>query len=92
MLTLQGGLSGSEQNIVREELRAFNNRELISTYLSLKDNCRHRDYPLGHVRIIEMLWNDLLKFKMDIPRYGLKKFLRAFGLEILTDRIYQRIK
>ena len=87
-----GGLSGSEQDIIREELRVFNNRELISTYLSLRDRCRHRDYPLGHVKIIELLSKDLLNFKMDIPKYHLKKFLRILGVERTTDMLYQWLK
>jgi len=41
-----GCLSGSEQDIVREELRPFNNRKLISIYNSLQDRYRYKDYPL----------------------------------------------
>lgn len=87
-----GALSGSEQDIIRDEIRPFNNREFLSSYMSLKDRFRHRDYPLGHVKIIEILWKELLDFKMEIPKYNFKKFIRKVGLEILTDKIYQRFR
>jgi hypothetical protein len=87
-----GPLSVSEQDIVREELRPFNNRLLISTYLSLKDKFRYRDYPLGHVHIINQLWPDLMKFEIDLKRTTQKKLLRFLGLEIFADKIYQRLK
>lgn len=87
-----GALSASEQDIVRDEIRPFNNREFLSTYISLKDKFRHRDYPLGYVKVIEILWKELLNYRMDIPMYGHKTFLRRIGIEILTDKIYQKIK
>lgn len=87
-----GALSSSEQDIVRDEMRPFNNRELLATFISLKDKFRHRDYPLGYVKTIGILWKDLLDFKMDIDMYRFKKFLRFFDLERLADRTYQRLK
>lgn len=87
-----GSLSATEQDIVREELRPFNNRALISAVLSLKDKYRYRDYPLIYVRTIQLLCPELLKFKMDMKNYTLKKVLRFFGLEQLTDRLYHSLK
>ena len=87
-----GALSSSEQDIVRDEIRPYNNRELLSTYISLKDKNRYKDYPMGHVKTIEILWKDLLGFKMHLEKYHSKKFLRFFGLEQLADKIYQRFK
>ncbi len=87
-----GCLSVSEQDIVREELRPFNNRLLISTYISLKDKYRYRDYPLGHVHIIKHLWPELMKFEIDMKKITQKKLLRSLGLEILADKTYQRLK
>jgi hypothetical protein len=87
-----GSLSGAEQDIVREELRPYNNRQLISTYISLKDRFRYKDYPLGHVKIIEQLWAELMDFDVDLRHYRKKKILRYFGVEQLTNLIYQRLK
>jgi len=87
-----GALSASEQDICRDEIRPFNNRKFLYTYTSLDDKHRYRDYPMGHVKIIERLWKELLDFKMDIDMYGLKKILRAAGLEQLTEKLYQRLK
>lgn len=87
-----GNLSGSEQDIVREELRPFNNRLFLSTYTALPDKCRYRDYPAGHVRIIKFLWKELLDFKMDLVKYNSKMLLRSIGLEQFADRTFQRLK
>ncbi len=87
-----GSLSTSEQDIVREELRPFNNRLLMSTYISLNDKYRYRDYPLGHIEVIKLLWPELLEFDVDIRNAAFKKFLRLLKMEIFTDKIYQRVK
>jgi len=87
-----GSLSGSEQDIVREELRPFNNRKLISTYNSLHDHNRYKDYPIGHVETIKLLWEELLHFDMDMKLPGFKSFLRRFGVEQNADRLLQHIK
>jgi hypothetical protein len=87
-----GSLSGSEQDIVREELRPFNNRKLISTYNSLHDRYRYKDFPIGHVETIKLLWKDLLSFDLDMKLPKFKSFLRQFGVEQATDKIYQHIK
>jgi len=87
-----GGLGGSEQDIAREELRPFNNRELISIYSSLKDSQRYKDYPAGHVYMIRLLWKELLDYPMDIPHAGIKKALRLAGLEQFCDKINSHFK
>lgn len=87
-----GTLSGSEQDIVRDELRPFNNRAFISNYIQLPDKYRYPDYPLGHIRIIEKLWPELLKFEMDIKYYKLKKVLRLLGIERITIRLHKSIR
>jgi hypothetical protein len=85
-----GNLSGSEQDIVREEMRPFNNRLFLSTYISLKDKYRYKDYPMGHVEIIKHLWPELMRFDIDTARPTLKKVLRTMGIEQLSDKILQQ--
>ncbi len=87
-----GNLSGSEQDIVRDELRPFNNRLLISNYISVKDKYRYRDYPQVHAEIMRALWPELLRFERDTYNYRMKKILRSLGIEQLTDKLYQRSK
>ncbi len=87
-----GSLSGSEQDIVRDELRPFNNRAFISAYILLLDRYRYPDYPKGHIRIIKKLWPELLSFDMDINNYKLKKVLRRLGIEIITVRLLKNIR
>lgn len=87
-----GNLSGSEQDIVREELRPFNNRILLSTYSSLLEKFRYRDFPMGHVQVIKEHWPELLNFKMDTTRYRTKKLLRLLGLEQLVDKTFYRMR
>jgi len=89
-------LGGSEGAIVREELRLFNCRKFITTYLSLKDKYRYKDYPMGHVMIIKILWNELLHTPVaaytDKPSYWIKRITRLLGIEILIDNIYNHLK
>jgi hypothetical protein len=87
-----GGLGGSEQDIVREELRPFNNRELISTFLAMHDKNRYRDYPLGYVKTIKLLRPELLKFGMDMNLGKVKGVLRKLGLEQAADKLFHLIK
>jgi hypothetical protein len=87
-----GSLSGSEQDIVREELRPFNNRKLIAVYNSLPDRYRYKDHPMGHVATIKMLWKELLNFDLDMKLPGIKRCLRFFGLEQTADKILQHVK
>lgn len=87
-----GSLSGSEQDIVREEFRPFNNRELVTNLGYVHDKYRYRDYPLNYTKTIEILWPELLNFSNDISYYKIKKALRKVKLEQLADRLYQTIR
>ena len=87
-----GALSGAEQDIVRDELRPFNNRELISTLGCVHDRYRYRDYPQNYEETIKILWPELLRFRNDIEYYKIKKALRALNLEQVADKVYQRMK
>ena len=87
-----GAISSSEQDIVREEIRIFNCRKFLNIYISLPDKYRYRDYPLGHAKMIEEMWGELLCFGMDIQLHKVKKVLRRLGLEILADKVYQKMK
>lgn len=89
-------LGGSEGSIIREEIRPFNCRKLITTYISLKDKYRYKDHPVGHLMTIKYLWKDLLKVPVaayiNLPSYWIKRISRFIGLEITADRIYNSIK
>jgi asparagine synthetase B (glutamine-hydrolysing) len=87
-----GALSGSEQDIVMDELRPFNNRELILKLGSVHDKYRYKDYPLNYVKTIEMLWPQLLKYPTDIDNYKIKKALRVVNLEQFMNNVYHKIK
>lgn len=87
-----GTLSGSEQDIVWDELRPFNNRALISTFGSLDDRYRYKDYPESYVKIINKLWPELLDFHIETKNYALKKVLRTINMEQLADKVFQKIK
>lgn len=87
-----GTLSGSEQDIVWDELRPFNNRALISNFGSLDDKYRYKDYPISYVKIIQKLWPELLEYHIETKNYKLKKVLRTINMEQLADKVFQRIK
>ncbi len=90
-----GALSGSEQDIVREELRPFNNRNLLSTFSSLDDKYRYKDYPLGYINIIKYLWKDIMKvpaYRSGASGHLTRQILRFFGIEQKTEQFYRRIK
>lgn len=89
-------LSSSEQDIIREEIRPFNCRKLITTYLSLKDKYRYKDYPSGHTMIIRILWKDLLKIPIapytNMIGYWFKITFRYLGLELMVNDVYNYLK
>lgn len=87
-----GAITSSEQDIVRDELRPFNNRELVTTLGQVAPKFRYKDYPLNYVKTIELLWPELLNFSNDVENYLIKKALRVVHLERLADRVYQKIK
>lgn len=87
-----GAMLSTEQDIVRDELRPFNNRELVSTLGQVAPKFRYKDYPLNYVKTIELLWPEVLNFNNDVENYRIKKALRAINLERFADKVYQRIK
>jgi hypothetical protein len=90
-----GALSGSEQDIVRDEIRPFNNRNLLSTFASLDDKYRYKDYPVGYIKIIKYLWKDILKvpaYRSGASGHFIRKILRLLSIEQKTEQFYRRIK
>lgn len=87
-----GAMLSTEQNIVRDELRPFNNRELVSTLGQVADKYRYKDYPINYVRTIKLLWPEILRYNNDVDHFMIKKALRTINLERLADKVYQRIK
>lgn len=87
-----GALSSSEQDIVREEIRPFNNRLLLSSVLCLKDKYRYRDYPIIYAKAIKNQWPELLDFDVDIRDNRIKKIFRLFGVERLVDIGFHRMR
>lgn len=89
-------LSASQQDIVREEIRPFNCRKLITTYISLKDKYRYKDYPKAHLMIIRILWKDLLKIPIaaykNTPRYWVKRIFRFLGIGLFVHQTYSYLK
>ncbi len=88
-----GNLSSSEQDIVREELRPFNNRAFIATYMKLPAKYRYENNPEGHARIIKKLWPELLEFEYDNKEHhSIKKVLRKIKLEKTFAILYHDLK
>jgi hypothetical protein len=88
-------VSASGQDIVREEIRPFNCRKLITTYISLKNKYRYKDHPRGHLMIIRILWKELLKIPFAVyttPSYWFKRTFRFLGIELFVNRIYNFFK
>lgn len=87
-----GALGAAEQDIIREELRPFNNRIVYSSFLQMKDNQRYKDYPRAYIEIIRQLWPDLLEIDMDMSGRLLKTLFRNLHLEVTSDKVYHRLK
>jgi hypothetical protein len=88
-------LSASEQDIVREEIRPFNSRDLLTTYLSLKNKYRYKDNPKGHTEATKLLWRDLTKipyFHASKSSDRIKKIFRFLGIELFVDNLYYFLK
>ena len=87
-------LGASEGDIVREEMRPLNCRKLISTYISLQDKYRYKNFPVGYVRIIETLWKELMQIPLaaytNSPRYWMRKITRFLGLELIIYNMYSK--
>jgi hypothetical protein len=75
-------LTASEQDIVREEIRPFNNRNLIRLFWSLDSGHRFQNFPEIYVRIINILWMDVLLIPCNpSKRSWLFAILRTMGFE-----------
>lgn len=86
-------LASSEQDIVREEIRPFNNRKLIETFWSLDPNYRFQYNPATYKAIIKILWEDLLHFPFNPSRRtSFYSLLRSFGIERKIYYAYKKRK
>lgn len=86
-------LSSSEQDIVREEIRPFNNRKLIRLLWSLDDKYRYQYYPLIYLKIIQILWKEILDFPLNpSTKSQLYKSLRILGIEQKVYKYYKKRK
>jgi hypothetical protein len=75
-------LTASEQDIVREEMRPFNSRQLTSLLWSL--HCRNRFIynPKIYKTIIGLLWKEALDFPINPSRKAsIKRILGYLGLD-----------
>lgn len=89
------GISATEHDIARDELRIFNCRELITTFMQIDEKFRYRDNPKMHKMVVKKLWEELLEFSVEpsnIQFRKVKKLLRLIGVEKLVDNQYQNIK
>lgn len=90
-----GGLSATEHDIARDELRFFNCRELLTTFMRFDNKLRYRDNPKAHRMIVNYNWKELLQENIEpsnIKYRKLKKVLRFINLEQTTENIYRIIK
>jgi len=83
-------LASAEQDIVRDEIRPFNNQELIRLFWSLEDHYRFQYYPLIYIKIMNILWKEVT----DIPlnpslKSSLYDILRQVGMD---QKIYYYFK
>ncbi len=86
-------LTALEQDIIREEIAPFNNRELINLFWSLDPKWRYQYYPVIYIKIMKILWKEVL----DLPfnpsfRSFLYRVLRTLGLERQLYYYYKRRK
>ncbi len=76
------GLASSEQDIAREEIRPFSNRRLIRLLWGLEDKDRYQYHAKIYLRIMEILWKEVLAFPFNPSRRSNGyRLLRAFGIE-----------
>lgn len=86
-------LSSSEQDIVRDEIRPFNNRRLIRLFWSLDDKHRYQYYPHIYIKIIQLLWKEVLKYPINPTRRSqIYRLLRLIGIEQSVYHYYKRRK
>jgi hypothetical protein len=84
-------LTASEQDIVRDEVRPFNNRGLIELFWSLDKKYRYQYFPIIYIKIIRLLWKEVLDVPIN-PSYKTTfyKILRIFGIEQNIYRLYKK--
>lgn len=88
-----GSLASSEQDIVREEIRPFNNRRLITLLWSLENKYRYQYHPIIYISIMRILWKDVLKFPLNPSRKSqLYRILRTLGIERKVYNYYKKRK
>ena len=88
-----GALTASEQNIVREEIRPFNSRNLINTFWSVKEKYRYQYNPVLYKKIIEKNWKQAISVPVNPSRKDIPfKLLRLIGIERYTFNLYRSIK
>lgn len=84
-------LSSSEQDIVREEVRPFNNRKLIRLFWSLDDKYRYQYHPPIYIKVMELLWKEVMDYPINPSgRAKLYKALRLLGIERKAYKLYKK--
>ncbi len=89
------GISATEHDIARDELRVFNCREIITSTTQLKDKYRYKTSPKVHEMIIKNNWEELLNFSVEassVPFRNIKKVLRFIGIESHLDNLSKTLK
>jgi hypothetical protein len=86
-------LASSEQDIVREEIRPFNNRKLIEMFWSLDPKYRYQYNPEIYKAIMKILWDDVSHFPFNPSRRtNIYSLLRFFGIERKVYKYYKNKK
>ena len=85
--------TASEQDIVREELRPFNSRYLISLFWSLNVKHRFLYNPSIYRRMIEILWKETLSQPINPSlKSNLFRLLGIFNLDYFAFKIKVALK
>jgi len=81
-------LTASEQDIVREEMRPFNSRHLVSLFWSLPDKYRFNYNPSIYKSVIKQLWKEVLDVPVNPSRNSFVfKWLGKIGIDRFVFRI-----
>lgn len=88
-----GSLASTEQDIVREEIRPFNNRKLVQLFWSLESRYRYQYYPVIYIKMMKILWKEVLKIPINPTKKSiLYSLLRLIGIEEKAYYYYKRKK
>ncbi len=83
-------LASSEQDIVRDEIRIFNNRYLIELFWSLDEKYRYQYDPDNYKEVIKLLWPEILNVPVNPSgKTKLYGFLRLMGIERKLYSMYK---